>query len=102
MYTPFHELKSGREYYITSNGKKCKGIFAGYSYMTYNYAYAWFQIQTLDHYTIKTFLYYYTDKDEFYDVKYIRMNAKNAIQQMELRTLNMILKRLVNEEFQWS
>ena len=99
MDTQFHELESGREYYIlTSNGKKYKGIFDDYKYSFMSGdrdVYAWFYNETLG-------LYYYTDDDEFYDVEYIRDNAKRAIQSMENRTLNMILKRLVNEEFQWS
>jgi len=38
----------------------------------------------------------------FYDWEKIREKSKRARQQMEQRALNMILKRLVNEEFQWS
>jgi hypothetical protein len=38
----------------------------------------------------------------FYDWEEIREKSKRARQQMEQRALNMILKRLVNEEFQWS
>ena len=40
--------------------------------------------------------------DTYYDVEEIRKNKQRAIQTMENRTLNMILKRLVNEEFEWS
>ena len=100
-YTPFHELEHGREYYILScNGYECKknkGIFYDYkySYMSgYKDAYAWFQIKTL--------LDFYTDDDEFYDVEKIRENSQRAIQSMEHRSVNMILKRIINEEFQWS
>ena len=60
----------------------------------YKDTFAWFQIKTL--------LDSYTDDDEFYDVEEVRENAQRAIQTMEQRTLNMILKRLVNEEFEWS
>jgi hypothetical protein len=38
----------------------------------------------------------------FHDWEEIREKSKRARQQMEQRSLNMILKRLVNEEFQWS
>jgi len=38
----------------------------------------------------------------FYDWEEIREKSKRARQQMEQRSLNMILKKLVNEEFQWS
>ena len=48
--------------------------------------------------------YYYRsfrDTDTYYDPEKIRENAQQARQQMEQRSLNMILKRLVNDEFQW-
>ena len=100
-YTPFDELEPGREYYILScNGDECKkykGIFHvyRYSYMGGDKeAFAWFHSNSLS--------YYYTYDDEFYDVEKIRENSQKAIQTMESRALNMILKRLVNEEFQWS
>jgi len=99
-YTPFDQLESGREYYILhSNGYKCnkyKGMFDvyRYSYMSGDkYAYAWFYNNSLS--------CSYTGDDEFYDVEKIRGNAQKAIQTMEHRSVNMILKRLVNEEFQW-
>jgi hypothetical protein len=38
---------------------------------------------------------------KFYDLEEIRMNGKQARQSMEHRTVNMILKRLVNETFEW-
>jgi hypothetical protein len=46
----------------------------------------------------------YIDKnknDKYYDIVKTKYNAEKAIQQMEQRSLNMILKKLVNEEFQW-
>ena len=95
---PFDELESGREYYITRNGKKYKGIFYEYKYSFMSGdrdVYAWFDNQKLG-------LRYYTDDDEFYDVEEVRENAQRAIQSMEHRSVNMILKRLVNEEFEWS
>ncbi len=97
MYTEFDQLEVGREYYIlTNNGEKYKGIFYDYKYSYmggYKDTYAWFHNDTL--------LDFYSDDNEFYDVEEIRDNAKRAIQSMEYRTLNIILKRLVNEEFQW-
>jgi len=97
MYTSFNKLVSGREYYIISNGKKYKGIFDDYKYSFMSGdrdVYAWFYNETLE-------LYYYTDDDNFYDVAEIRHNAQRAIQSMEQRSINIILKRVVNEEFQW-
>jgi hypothetical protein len=42
--------------------------------------------------------------DEYYDLKGMKSlieNARTARQTMEKRSLDMILKRLINEEFQW-
>ena len=41
------------------------------------------------------------DYDVYYDIEEIRDNAKKAVQSMEQRSLNLILKRLINEEFEW-
>lgn len=98
--TSFDELEAGREYYILSyNGYECKkykGTFHLYRYSRMSgdrYAFAWFYNNSLSS--------FYTDDDEFYDVKQIRENAQRAIQTMEHRSVNMILKRLVNDDFQW-
>ena len=40
-------------------------------------------------------------RETFYDLEEIRENAQKAREQMEQRSVNMILKRLVNDEFQW-
>ena len=49
-------------------------------------------------------IYYYgfckTD-DIYYDWDEIRNNARKARESFEHRALNKILKRLINEEFQW-
>jgi hypothetical protein len=42
------------------------------------------------------------ETDYYYDPEQIRDNAKKARDKMEHRSLNMILKKLVNEEFQWT
>jgi len=36
-----------------------------------------------------------------YDLEEIRENGKKAIEAMEQRALNLVLKRLVNEHFEW-
>jgi hypothetical protein len=41
------------------------------------------------------------DSDIFYDIEEIRNNGRKAIQSFEQRSLNLILKRLINEEFEW-
>jgi len=44
---------------------------------------------------------FFSKEFEFYDVEEIRDNAKRAIQNMEHRALKIILKRLINEDFEW-
>jgi hypothetical protein len=39
--------------------------------------------------------------DTFYDLEEIRDNGQRARQNMEQRSLDMILKQLVNEHFEW-
>ena len=41
------------------------------------------------------------ESDIFYDIQEIRVNAQNSRNAFEQRSLNLILKRLINEEFQW-
>ena len=41
------------------------------------------------------------DYDLYYDIQEIRDNAIKARQNMEQRSLDLILKRLINEEFEW-
>jgi len=49
----------------------------------------------------KDVVIFFKDIYTFHDVEQVKENAKRAIQTMEHRALNMILKKLVNEEFQW-
>ena len=44
---------------------------------------------------------FFSPTDKFYDLEEIRENGKKARQNMEQRSLDIILKRLVNEHFQW-
>jgi hypothetical protein len=41
------------------------------------------------------------DFDIYYDIEEIRDNARKAIESFEHRSVNLILKRLINEEFEW-
>lgn len=43
----------------------------------------------------------FTPNDIVYDLEEIKDNGKKARQAMEQRTLNIVLKRLVNETFEW-
>jgi hypothetical protein len=44
---------------------------------------------------------FFSPTDKFYDLEEIIENGKKARQAMEQRALDIILKRLVNETFEW-
>ena len=44
---------------------------------------------------------FFSSTDTFYELEEIKDNGKKARLAMEQRALDMILKRLVNEHFQW-
>jgi hypothetical protein len=44
---------------------------------------------------------FFSKQFDFYDLEEIRVNAIKARQSMEQRALNIILKRLINENFEW-
>ena len=44
---------------------------------------------------------FYSKNDIYFDIEEIIENARNAILSFEQRSLNLILKRLVNEDFEW-
>jgi hypothetical protein len=44
---------------------------------------------------------FFSKEFDFYDIQEIRDNATKAKQQMEQRSLLLILKRLINEDFVW-
>ena len=44
---------------------------------------------------------FFSPSDRFYDLEEIREKGKQARQAMEQRALDMILKRVVNETFEW-
>jgi hypothetical protein len=98
----YRQLVPGKEYYIKSHDTHLyfKGmIFEDYytSYGDLNY-----YIDINMQFRRKTRYYTFFEKDYYYDPEKIRENAQKARQQMEHRSVNMILKKLVNEEFQWS
>jgi len=43
----------------------------------------------------------FSPNDTVYDLEEIRENGKKAIEAMEQRALNLVLKQLVNEHFEW-
>ena len=84
-------LYKGKEYIIVKadNGKIYRGTFTKFKGLTM----ICMKVGWWEH----IFMYY----DDFYDIEEIKLKAKMARQTMEQRSLDMILKRLVNEHFQW-
>jgi hypothetical protein len=83
-------LKKGNEYIIRDNEKRIyRGTFIRMTCFT-------ILMKPIDN-GEQIFKHY----DEFYDLEEIRENGKRARQLMEQRALNTILKRIVNENFEW-
>ena len=99
----YRELVTGKEYYIKSydTGKYFKGMkFHDYQ-TSYGHAIN-YHININMIFIRTTYFYLFYENDYYYDPEQIRDNAKKARDKMEHRSLNMILKKLVNEHFQWS
>jgi hypothetical protein len=45
---------------------------------------------------------FFSSTDTFYDLEEIKENGKKARQTMEKRSLDIILKQVVNENFEWA
>ena len=85
-----HRLKKGKQYIIKHHdtGKIYRGIF---DFMT--------SIMIIMKNGDKKIQFMYDDY--FYDLQEIRDNSRKAREAMEKRALDKILKRLVNENFEW-
>ena len=95
----FWNLEPGREYYIEANrGKKYKMEFRDLHGPSHFHDFGSSESAWFIH---RGFHVEFDRNDIFYDAEDIKNNAQKAKQQMESRALNMILKRIVNEEFQW-
>jgi hypothetical protein len=114
----YQELVIDNTYIITQPGDdkyKCfwKGIFRGEYQryydtgpnLTFVYCIRTFNSSVTNEGTFS--LGYYINRadfhktDIFYDLEKVKENSKKAIQNMEKRSLDMVLKRLVNEHFEW-
>lgn len=100
----FWNLEPGREYFIERDDEyyevyKYKLIFSSLHGPSHFHDFgssksAWF---------IHNGFHIEFERDNnFYDAQEIKDNAQKARQQMEKRTLDMVLKRIVNETFEWS
>ena len=97
------DLVPGKEYYITTHDTHLyfKMIFNDYqtSFSNMGLDYINLNMIFIQKYSKDNFLFY--EQDYYYDPEKIRENAQNARQQMEQRALNAILKKIVNENFEW-
>jgi hypothetical protein len=85
-----HELKYGKKYMIKHDvsGKIYRGTFA---FMT--------SIMVIMKNGDEKIQFMYDD--DFYDLEDIREKGRKAKQAMEQRSLDIILKKIVNENFEW-
>jgi len=96
------ELKEGKTYiiiYIRDTRSRFLGTFCNYirdnTCASFNDVIVHYSVYTYDNYIINHYKDY-----RYYDIEKIN-NAKMARQHMEERALKIILKRLVNEHFEW-
>ena len=101
MALPHTKLIPGKQYYVQTD-KKYIGYFWGFVDAKY-YGQEYCGFMNIQNITAKTTCKYYTfnTTDLYYDLELIKKNAEMAKYNMEQRALKKILKRLVNEEFQW-
>ena len=83
-------LKKGREYVIINNNGIYRGTFIRMTCFT-------ILIKPVKNIGEQSFKHY----DKFYDIDDIKLKANKARQHMEQRALDKILKRIVNENFEW-
>jgi hypothetical protein len=111
--TSYRSLVPGKEYSVNSpDGIYKRMIFIDYD-ETYKFGLKCGALDSEWHrsMTYGTFIKYHDQKNGnyqfglgrslFYDPEEIKKNAQKARDKMEKRALDKILKRLVNEEFQW-
>jgi hypothetical protein len=101
----------GQEYYILHIGIKFKGkykTFFSNEHCTYH-SFTDVEMKTINnskfgepkYSTIEYSHYVFTNTDTFHNIQQMRENKIKSQESMEQRTLDIILKRLVNEHFQW-
>ena len=95
----YRELVPGKEYYIQSYDTHI--YFKGMIFDDYQRAIDRDVININMNFTRETYRHLFFEEDYYYDPEKIRENAQIAKQTMEQRALDMILKKLVNEHFEW-
>ena len=122
---PYNQLVFGREYIVKTFDTKesFKGMYDDWDKIDHNeqdyytkgkiYEYQYHDISIIrgrdfENFIVNIFFvcnnknHLFNECDYYYDLEEIKRNAEKARQKMEQRSLNIILKRLVNEEFEWS
>ena len=98
----YRDLVPGKEYYIQTYDTHL--YFKGMIFNDYQRAIdidVGYREVTNMNFTRRTYDHIFFEEDYYYDAEIIRENAQIAKQSMEQRSLDMILKRLVNEYFKW-
>ncbi len=98
----YKELVPGKEYYIQAYDTRIcfKGMIFNDYQTAFDMVVGYCEVTNMN-FTRATYRHLFFEEDYYYDAEIIREKAQLAKQQMEERALNMILKRLINEEFQW-
>ena len=97
---PWDDLVIGEEYIIKKNGVMYKGILNFHYRRTFNDDEPLIFMDVTPNPENKTDVHFY-QWNEYYDWNEIKDNARKARNAFEQRSLNQILKRVVNEEFEW-
>jgi hypothetical protein len=95
----YRDLIPGKEYYIQAHDTHI--CFKGMIFNDYQRAIDIDVININMNFTRATYRHLFFEEDYYYDPEKIKENAQLAKQSMEQRALGMILKRLVNEHFEW-
>ena len=97
-YAIISKILVDNKFHVEKYTGKCHGAYAGgIDWLFMNVA------RINRQYHVKSYKNF-SKWDEYYDLKGMKSlieNARTARQTMEKRSLDMILKRLINEEFQW-
>ena len=95
----YRDLIPGKEYYIQTHDTHI--CFKGMIFNDYQRAIDINVININMNFTRATCRHLFFEEDYYYDPEKIKKNSHLAKQSMEHRALNMILKRIVNEHFEW-
>jgi len=98
----YRSLVPGKEYYIQAHDTRInfKGMIFDDYYTSFKDPIK-YHIDVNMRFRRTTYYYSFYTQDHYYDPEKIRENAQNARDKMEQRSLNIILKQLINETFEW-